>query len=106
MGSSPVAASKIRAPARGALQLVEKTGCTLRSNRVFGIFAEESVENQEMVLVVPPPCCQLFQVHGNKLLPRERCPLWKPLPTGRSRPYWKPRAKETAVPLESQLVLK
>ena len=26
-------------------------------------------------------------------LPRQRCRLWKPLPTGRSRPYWKPRAK-------------
>ena len=50
------------------LQLVEKPGCTLRSNRVFGIFAEESVENQEMVLVVPPPCCRLFQVHGSKLI--------------------------------------
>ena len=28
-----------------------------------------------------------------KPLPRERCPLWIPQPTGRSRPYWKPRAK-------------
>ena len=27
------------------------------------------------------------------LSPRVRCPLWIPLPTGRSRPYWKPRAK-------------
>ena len=27
------------------------------------------------------------------LLPRERCPLWIPQPTGRSRPHWKPRAK-------------
>ena len=26
-------------------------------------------------------------------LPRQRRRLWKPLPTGRSRPYWKPRAK-------------
>ena len=59
------------------LQLVEKPGCTLRSNRVFGIFAEESVENQEMVLVVPPPCCQLFQVHGSKLTS-----------TTRARPSW------------------
>ena len=25
------------------------------------------------------------------LLPRQRCRLWKPLPTGHSRPYWKPR---------------
>ena len=41
-----------------------------------------------------------------KPLPRERCPLWNPQPTGRSRPYWKPRAKGTAVPLDSQLVLK
>ena len=51
------------------------------------------------------------------LLPRQRCRLWKPLPrvlcplcihkpTGRSRPYWKPRAKGIAIPLESQLVLK
>ena len=38
--------------------------------------------------------------------PRQRCRLWKPLPTGCSRPYWKPRAKGTAVPLDSQLVLK
>ena len=37
------------------------------------------------------------------LLPRVRCPLWSPLPTGRSRPYWKPRAKGTAIPLESQM---
>ena len=57
------------------LQLVEKPGCTLRSNRVFGIFAEESVENQEMVLVVPPPCCQLFQVHGSKLKLHPVCHL-------------------------------
>ena len=41
-----------------------------------------------------------------KPLPRERCPLWIPQPTGCSRPYWKPRAKGTAVPLESQSVLK
>ena len=40
------------------------------------------------------------------LLPRVRCPLWIPQPTGRSRPYWKPRAKGTAIPLESQPVLK
>ena len=39
-------------------------------------------------------------------LPRQRCRLWKPLPTGCSRPYWRLRAKGTAVPLESQLVLK
>ena len=57
------------------LQHVEKPGCTLRSNRVFGIFAEESVENQEMVLVVPPPCCQLFQVHGSKLKLHPVCHL-------------------------------
>ena len=56
-------------------QLVEKPGCTLRSNRVSGIFAEESVENQEMVLVVPPPCCQLFQVHGSKLKLHPVCHL-------------------------------
>ena len=41
-----------------------------------------------------------------KPLPRKRCPLWISQPTGRSRPYWKPRAKGTAVPLESQPVLK
>ena len=40
------------------------------------------------------------------LLPRERCPLWISQPTGCSRPYWEPRAKGTAVPLESRLVLK
>ena len=34
------------------------------------------------------------------------CPLWNSLPTGRSRPYWKPRTKGIAIPLESQLVLK
>ena len=34
------------------------------------------------------------------------CPLWIPLPIGRSRPCWKPRAKGIAIPLESQLVLK
>ena len=28
-----------------------------------------------------------------KPLPRVLCPLWIPQPTGRSRPYWKPRAK-------------
>ena len=38
-----------------------------------------------------------------KPLPRERCPLWIPQPTGRSRPYWKPRAKGIAIPLESQM---
>ena len=41
-----------------------------------------------------------------KPLPWGRCPLWIPHPTGRSRPYWKPRAKGIAIPLESQPVLK
>ena len=38
-----------------------------------------------------------------KPLPRVLCPLWNPQPTGRSRPYWKPRAKGIAIPLESQM---
>ena len=41
-----------------------------------------------------------------KPLPWGRCPLWIHHPTGRSRPYWKPRAKGIAIPLESQPVLK
>ena len=41
-----------------------------------------------------------------KPLPRVLCPLWIPQPTGCPRPYWKPRAKGIAIPLESQLVLK
>ena len=36
----------------------------------------------------PRQRCRLW-----KPLSRELCPLWNPLPTGRSRPYWKPRAK-------------
>ena len=49
----------------------------------------------------PRQRCRLW-----KPLPRERCPLWIPQPIGRSRPYWKPRAKGIAIPLESQFVLK
>ena len=47
---------------------------------------------------LPRQLCRLW-----KPPPRVLCPLWIPLPTGRSRPYWKPRAKGTAIPLESQM---
>ena len=36
-------------------------------------------------------------------LPRQRCRLWKPLPTGHSRPYWKPRVSGDTSPLNAPM---
>ena len=60
---------------RQSLQSVEKPGYALSGNRVPFVFRTEKAEKQETKMVIPFPCCQLFQVHGSKLKLHPVCHL-------------------------------